>query len=102
MSKPGFEKKFRDYLSSEDLEDIINEFMRKHAEFVCSESDATGNGADGEYSLEVYSIWKEYLKMIEIGMMKFQDSEGLSDIELKPCSYAGQTYDCFLGIWTVC
>lgn len=83
MSKPGFEKRFRDYLCSEELEDLINTFMRKHAEFVCSESESSGNLADGEYSLDVHEIWKEYLKMIEMGMVNFQKSERLTDRELK-------------------
>jgi hypothetical protein len=36
-----------------------------------------------EYSLESYSIWQEYLGMIETHMKIFQKDENLSEYEFK-------------------
>lgn len=83
MAKPGFEKRLRDFLASEEFEESINRFLRKHAKMVCRESEAAEGLGQGEFSLEVHSVWKDYLRVIEGCVEDFQASEGLSDVEFK-------------------
>ena len=88
MASPGFEKRFRDHIGSEDFDDLIQNFMRRYAKTVIDESiiyeGKTSEGVTGgEFPLEVDRIWKEYLALIENHMKRFQEEEGLSDMEFK-------------------
>ena len=79
MARPGFEKRLRDFLAGEELEDKINRFLKKNASYVTREC-----GGEGEYSsVEVHEIWKDYLVIMESAMEEFQSSEKLSDIDFK-------------------
>lgn len=78
MSGPGFEKRLRDFLASEDLDASINMFLDRHAQSVVRDMTP-----DGEFSMEIYALWKEYLGIIEDDMEKFRVEEGLSDVEFK-------------------
>eukprot|EP01006_Ploeotia_vitrea_P039516 TRINITY_DN66355_c7_g8_i2.p1 TRINITY_DN66355_c7_g8~~TRINITY_DN66355_c7_g8_i2.p1 ORF type:complete len:151 (-),score=16.66 TRINITY_DN66355_c7_g8_i2:154-606(-) len=82
MSRPGFEKRLRDFLASEELEETINNFLSKNAKYVSRESD-TNNGQGEIFSCEVHEIWKDYLEIMERAMTDFQKSEDLDDIEFK-------------------
>jgi len=81
MAKPGFEKRLRDFLGSEEFEETINGFLSKHAKMVCRESE-TYQG-QGEFSIEVHAVWKDYLNMIEGCIENFQETEGLTEVEFK-------------------
>jgi hypothetical protein len=81
MAKPGFEKRLRDFLGSEEFEETINKFLKKHAQMVCRESEMYQG--QGEFSIEVHSVWKDYLKMIESCIEDFQEAEGLSEMDFK-------------------
>jgi len=84
MSGPGFDRRLQDFLASDEFEEDINRFLKKNAYYVVKESDISNNGiGNGEYSLEVHSIWKEYLEIIEKSLEEFQKSEKLSDIDFK-------------------
>lgn len=84
MAGPGFDQRLQDFLASDEFEDDINRFLKKNAFYVVKESNISNNGiGNGEYSLEVHSIWKEYLEIIEKSLEQFQRDEGLGDIEFK-------------------
>ena len=82
MAKPGFERRLRDFLAGEELEENINRFLKKNAKFVAGESEA--NQGQGEFfSCEVHEVWKDYLDIMERSMTDFQKSEDMEDMEFK-------------------
>ena len=79
MARPGFEKRLRDFLAGEELEEKINRFLKKNAMYVIRECGDTGEFT----SVEVHQIWKDYLAIMESAMEDFQNDEKLSDVEFK-------------------
>ena len=57
MAGPGFEKRLREFLASEDFEVTINSFLTKNAKYACAHL-----GANGEFSLESHDVWKDYFR----------------------------------------
>lgn len=98
MAQPGFATKLRNFLGSEELESTIESFLDMHAQTVrqrsivregrifeasrdCKLDFSVVN--NGEYDLEVYSLWQKYLSVIEEKMEAFRASEGIGMVEFK-------------------
>ena len=88
MSRPGFEKRLRQCLASDELEEQINSFLHINARRAFAKSDLSEQKSDntvieGEFSLEAHDIWKRYLVVIESVIEDFRRSENLSVVEFR-------------------
>jgi hypothetical protein len=88
MARPGFQKRLRDCLASEELEEKLNDFLSRNARRALQRSDLAEQKDDsapieGEFSLEAYDLWKKYLAVIEDVIETFQRDEGLSQLEFR-------------------
>ena len=102
----SFESKLRNHLANEDFDDKINNFLNtyckvaivgKYKDIDSKNVDSKDldskeinrkdvkeeNREENEYTLESYSIWKEYLSIIESHLSILQKQENLTNIEFK-------------------
>jgi hypothetical protein len=88
MARPGFGRRLRDFLASDELDATICRFLDRNAAAVLARSDLAEQKSDsapveGEFSLRSYDIWKDYLSEIEGFMEELRRDEGLSEVDFK-------------------
>lgn len=88
MARPGFGRRLRDFLASDELDATICIFLDRNAAAVIARSDLAEQKSDsapveGEFSLRSYDLWKDYLSEIEGFMEELRRDEGLSEVDFK-------------------
>ena len=87
MPNLSFDEKLRHHLASEEFDERIESFLRKHAKKALKGSEfaeaKSSDAVEGEFTLEANDIWNKYLSIIEDHMKILQEEEEMSDKEFK-------------------